>query len=378
MTDIKKYKKNNGETAYKFTVYTGVHPLTGKKSNTTRQGFKTKREANIVLKRIQAQVANQSYYDVKEKKDMTFQDVYESWRDSYKNTVAESTLLKNDGMFTNRILPAFGSYLISKIDANMIQKQVNEWSHYSNASKWLDEMSRVFHHARKQQVILSNPCELVTKPKKPKKKEIKSFYETNELKQFMTALDESDHLQSIAMLRLLAFTGLRKGEAMALTWDDIDPINNTINVNKAIGRRKVLEETSNGKSKTELYLKDTKNFTSKRITSIDPRTLTVLMEWREHNPHQWIFVNERGKWLSPSKPRKWLRSTAAKAGLDPIPVHKLRHTHATLLHEAGATMEEIQKRLGHYDISTTQNTYTHLTKTQRDEFAERFADHIDF
>lgn len=374
MSEIKKYVKKNGEAAYKFTVYTGVHPLTGKKSQTTRQGFKTKRDANVVLKRIQAQVANHTYYDVKEKKDMTFHDVYESWRESYKNTVAESTLLKNDGMFSNRILPAFGSYLISKIDANMIQKQVNEWSGYSNASKWLDETSRVFHHARKQQIVFSNPCELVTKPKKPKKTATKTFYETDELKRFMDVLDDSDNLQAKAMLRLLAFTGLRKGEAIALTWEDIDPVNYTINVDKAVSRRKV----SGSKKKTELYLKDPKNYTSKRITTIDNKTLNLLLEWREHNPHRWIFVSALGKWLSPSKPRKWLISTAEKAGLDPIPVHKLRHTHATLLHEAGATMEEIQRRLGHYDISTTQNTYTHLTKTQRDDFAERFSNHIDF
>lgn len=374
MAEIKKYKKKNGETVYKFTVYTGVHPLTGKKSQTTRRGFKTKREAKVVLKRIEAQVASHTYYDVKEKKDMTFEDVYQSWRDTYKNTVADSTLMKNDGMFNNRILPVFGSYLISKIDANMIQKQVNEWSSYSNASKWLDEMSRVFHHARKQQIILSNSCELVSKPKKPKTNEGKTFYETEELKQFMDVLDDSDNLQAKAMLRLLAFTGLRKGEAMALTWDDIDTVNGVVKVDKAIGRRKV----KGSDRKTELYLKDPKNFTSTRMTSIDNKTLQILMEWKEENPYTWVFASEKGKWLSPSKPRKWLLSIANKAGLEPIPVHKLRHTHATLLHEAGASMEEIQKRLGHYDISTTQNTYTHLTKTQRDEFAERFADHIDF
>lgn len=376
MADIKKYVKKNGESAYKFSVYTGINPLTGKKSKTRRHGFKTKREANIALKRIQAQVANNTYYDVKDKKDMTFKDVYESWRETYKNTVEESTLLKNDGMFNNRILPAFGDNLISKITPDMIQKQINEWSSYSNASKWLDEMSRIFHHARKQQIVVSNPCELVTKPKKPKKEELKSFYESDELKKFMTALEDYDNLQAQAMLRLLAFTGLRKGEAIALTWEDIDPISNTIKVDKAVSRRTV--PGSGDKKKTELYLKDPKNYTSKRLTTIDKRTLDILLEWREHHSNELVFINERGKWLSPSKPRKWLRSVANKAGLDPIPVHKLRHTHATLLHEAGATMEEIQRRLGHFDISTTQNTYTHLTKAQRDDFAERFSNHIDF
>ncbi len=147
-----------------------------------------------------------------------------------------------------------------------------------------------------------------------------------------------------------------------------------IKVDKAISRRKV----PGTKNKTELYLKEPKNYTSKRMTTIDNKTLELLLEWRENNPHKWVFVSEYGKWLSPSKSRKWLRSTAEKAGLDPIPVHKLRHTHATLLHEAGASMEEIQRRLGHFDISTTQNTYTHLTKAQRDDFAERFSNHIDF
>ena len=107
-------------------------------------------------------------------------------------------------------------YLCEIIELKVVGKVLNFSLQFSKhlsckTHKWLDEMSRVFHHARKQQIILSNPCELVSKPRKPKKAATKTFYETDELKQFMDILDDSDNLQAKAMLQLLAFTGLRKG-----------------------------------------------------------------------------------------------------------------------------------------------------------------------
>ncbi|MFC6464990.1 tyrosine-type recombinase/integrase [Marinilactibacillus sp. GCM10026970] len=381
MAEIKKYTKKNGETNFEFTVYTGIHPLTGKKSKTTRRGFRTKREATIELKRITAAVAEGTYFEIKDKTKLTFKDVYEQWREGYIKTVSESTLLKNDGMFNNRILPAFGNFLITSITSEMIQRQVNEWSHYKNASKWLDETSRVFTRARIAHILVANPCDLVTKPKVKKdiKNKKKEFYEKEELKLLVKEMDDWDNLQGKALLRLLAFTGIRMGEAMALTWNDIDFENKTLTIDKAIGRRKKKDEhNTNQKTKTELYLKDPKNYTSTRDVTLDSMTIEWLLEWKETNPFKLVFTSESGKWISPSKSRKWLLRCANKAGLDFIPVHNLRHTHASLLFESGATMKEVQDRLGHGDIKTTMNVYTHTTKASIDKSAERFSDYLDF
>lgn len=381
MADIKKYTKKNGDTAWKFQVYTGINPLTGKEGTTTRQGFKTKREASIALKRIQSDVADGSYFGIQDKAKMTFKDVYDQWRESYKKTVSESTLLKNDGMFENRILPAFGHLLITSITPEMIQAQVNAWSEYKNAGKWLDETSRVFMRARVAHIISGNPCDLVSKPKfkSKKKSKQKDFYEKDELKLFITELEKWDHKQAVALLRLLAFTGMRIGEAMALTWEDIDFEAKILTIDKAVGRRKVQGATAeNGKSKTELYLKDPKNYTSIRDVTLDNRTIEHLLLWKEDNPFKLVFINESGKWISPSKARKWLLRTSKKAGVKFIPVHKLRHTYASLLFESGASMKEVQSILGHGDITTTMNIYTHTTQASIESSADRFSKYLDF
>lgn len=64
--------------------------------------------------------------------------------------------------------------------------------------------------------------------------------------------------------------------------------------------------------------------------------------------------------------------------LHKIHVHGFRHTHASLLFEAGATLKEVQSRLGHSDIKTTMDIYTHITQASREKLAEKFRRHIDF
>lgn len=238
MDPIEKYKKNNGETAYKFQVYTGINPLTGRKSNTKKQGFRTKKEANIALQRIKNQVAQGTYFNTT-KQSLTFEELYIKWRNSYKNGVNPSTLLKCDQLFENRLLPAFGEYLISKLDSDIIQNQINEWKNFVSCRKWINHMSRVMQLAVKLQYIKVNPCDFVTIPKIQKKKKEKEFYETSELQQYIHALDNWYDIQGRAMIRLLVFTGIRISEASALEWSDIDIENKTLNINKAISRKKI-------------------------------------------------------------------------------------------------------------------------------------------
>ena len=102
------------------------------------------------------------------------------------------------------------------------------------------------------------------------------------------------------------------------------------------------------------------------------------MDWKKYNNHNRIFNNTKGSFLTPSKPRRWFRSIIKNTELEPIPIHGFRHTHASLLFEAGASIKEVQKRLGHSKASVTMEVYTHVTKEARDTFAEKFANYIDF
>ncbi|WP_225743330.1 site-specific integrase [Marinilactibacillus sp. Marseille-P9653] len=372
MAQLRKYTKSNGSTAWMFKIYLGVDPNTGKEKHTTKRGFRTQKDAKIALKRLEAKVADGTIFNTTDDQNYSFKDVWIEWREGYKQSVSESTLLKTDRMFKLHILPIFGDYKVKSLDTATAQSGVNNWSEYVSSNKMIGYAKSVMNYALTEEYVIRNPFDLIVKPKvEPLKKE-KKFYETDELKKLMSAIDDWDHLQARALIRLIAFTGLRRGEALALTWDDLDEKNKTLMVNKALGRKE-------REGKTEIYLKGPKNKASNRIASVDQKTMDMLLEWKEFNESKWIFTNERNDgWLTLSKPVKWLKIAEKKAGLPYLDVHGLRHTHASLLFEAGASVKEVQARLGHGQASTTMEIYTHITNASRDSFAEKFSDHVDF
>ena len=176
----------------------------------------------------------------------------------------------------------------------------------------------------------------------------------------------NEDLEKMVLFRLLAFTGARKGEVLALEWADWS--NNTLSINKAITRGFAGEEIGS-----------TKTASSKRLISLDEKTKNILQEWKERNPGtRYIFENEFSKPIPSSLPRKWLLAILKDSDLRPIKIHGFRHTHASLCFDAGMTLKQVQYRLGHSDLKTTMNVYTHITKQAKDDIGERFANYIDF
>lgn len=147
MTNIKSYQLKNKETRYKFHVYVGVDPLTGKEQTTTRSGFKTKKEAKEALLQIQQEIRNGSF---RKQAVETYRDVYELWMEHYENTVEDSTLLKTKRIFKNHILSMFGDYKIAKIDATICQKHVNQWAKKLQRFRMVKNYLCVSHEIRNQ------------------------------------------------------------------------------------------------------------------------------------------------------------------------------------------------------------------------------------
>lgn len=129
---------------------------------------------------------------------------------------------------------------------------------------------------------------------------------------------------------------------------------------------------------------------SARTIALDNGTISVLKNWRKiqraealklgyntMNKNQLIFTNIDNSFLSPAKPRKWLIAAQDKYNLKTITVHGFRHTHCSLLFEAGAAIPEVQERLGHTDVKTTLNIYTHVTKKTKKETAVKFAKYVN-
>lgn len=227
---IESYTLKNGEKRYRFQIYIGVDPLTGKELRTTRSKFKTKKEAELALARLKLEIANGQYKKVQAE---TYREVYELWVKRYEKTVEESTFVKTVGLFRNHILPAMGDYKIDKINLDICQRHVDEWMEkLVNGDKVKSYASLVMREAQKRGYITTDPFDLVDLPHKNKRRvahtDKDKFYTKEQLKEFLALAEKHPNYKIYAFFRLLAYSGMRKGEALALTWTDIDFKNNEI------------------------------------------------------------------------------------------------------------------------------------------------------
>ncbi len=371
-TTIESYLLKNGEKRYQFQIYIGTDELTGKQKRTTRRGFKTQKEAKLELARIKLQIDNGTFFkQVAE----TYLDVYNLWVKQYEKTVEESTFIKTTGIFRNHILPIISNYKIEKITIDVCQKHVDEWANkLKHFQKVRSYAAKVLNFAIKRGYIQTNPFDYVDMPVALKKKqasmeeEEENFYTREELIEFLSCFEKEKNVKAYTLFRLLAFSGMRKGEALALTWKDIDFKNNAIQINKAISR---------GKS-NELYLKSTKTGIARTIV-MDNTTMAILKDWKKkqredyfklgfntNSSTQLVFSNENNEFLQPTKTRKWILQVQKKYHLKEVTTHGLRHTHCSLLFEAGATIKAVQDRLGHTDVKTTMDIYTHVMEKTKE------------
>lgn len=377
MASIKKYTKKDGSTAYMFNAYLGVDPVTGKSRRTTRRGFRTQKEAKLALSRLELEVDSKGF--VKQNYS-TFKDVYELWYAQYVNTVKPITAGHTERMFRLHILPEFGNIKINKLTKLMCQKAVNKWSKEYSAFYLLKSITqKMLHYAVAQDIIDINPMQYVVMPKKDKTNETKKkqFLELSELKDFLAEAKETLNFQDYLIFRVLAFTGIRKGELYALTWEDINISYKQLTVNKTLTRI--------GK---EYIISTPKTKASNRTIGLDDTTVSELIIWKKHqkqellkygfktksNDKQLIFHRKNNALHYPEY-INFLLSSEMKTSLSP---HSFRHTHASLLFESGATIKDVQKRLGHTNVNTTMDIYTHVTKSSERKAIDKLSNYANF
>ena len=248
----------------------------------------------------------------------------------------------------------------------------------------------VLDHATVLKIIDDNPMRRIIKPKPVAKVDIEepleNFYDKKQLEHFLSTIEKNENMKVYVLFRLLAFTGGRKSEVLALTWDDINFNEKTIRFNKT------LAVTENSLK----YLQIPKTAHSKRVISIDDKTLATLEKWRKlqtkllltfgtnasFNPNQPILTSTDKRatdgYHVTTYPNQQLKTLIEKYEFPHITIHGFRHTHASLLFEAGASIKDVQDRIGHTDIKTTMNVYTHVTQKMKDNTAEKFAKYINF
>ncbi|OLZ59501.1 tyrosine-type recombinase/integrase [Amycolatopsis keratiniphila] len=189
-----------------------------------------------------------------------------------------------------------------------------------------------------------------------------------------TFLDHAEGHPHYVLLHLIAYRGLRRGEACGLPWWDIDLANQSATITSALVQ--IGWEIEFGEPKSEA---------SGRVIALDNATVDVLRAQKRHQAslrdaagsrwveHGLVCTEPDGSPLHPAKLTDSFQTIAEEAGLPPVRLHDLRHGAATLMLAAGADLKEVQELLGHSSIAITADTYTHVLPDLARESAEAAA-----
>lgn len=238
-------------------------------------------------------------------------------------------------------------------------------------------ISSILEKAVKWQVIRDNPCRRVELPKVEKKEA--RYLDDIEAERLLACLDK-EPLQYRTAITLLLYSGMRRGELCGLEWQDIDFDNSLIDINKS-------SLYLSGKG---IFNDETKTDSSHRVIKVPPNVIELLrLHKREQNEvrmltgSKWvnsgkIFVQWNGKPLHPDTLTGWFKKFIRKYNLPDISLHSLRHTNATLLIANGVNIRTVASRLGHANMTTTSNIYTHAIKTADEKAADLLENALNF
>lgn len=222
------------------------------------------------------------------------------------------------------------------------------------------------------QVIFANPCERV-KPPKVTKKEAK-YLEENELQTLLQILDTlpEEENQNCLMIKLLLSTGLRRGELCGLKWQDINFGDLTVTI-----KRNLLYLPNKG-----IFEDTPKTETSNRSVTLSNSIISLLNEHKKMQLRKqfelgdrwtytdYLFTSWNGLPLHPDTISSWFKELVKKYNLPDVSVHSLRHTNATMLLMNGLPEKAVSSRLGHANVTTTRNIYSHALQSKDKEAAE--------
>ena len=289
-------------------------------------------------------------------------------------TATENTRASFQGNLDKWVYPAIGDIKLpeitsAQISALLLDMQGKGKAH-ATVVKVYTILNSLFKMAYLSDMIARNPMDKVERPK-PRKDEIKpqtaQAYTAQEVRDILTAL-EGEPLKWRAFIHLLIDTGVRRGEALAVQWEDIDFQENTILI-----CRNLCYTPDKG-----IYLDTPKNGRC-RMVDVGEDTLQLLKQIREQQGAggRYIFTQDNSlEPMHPTSPTHYFRQFSKRNGIKDFHPHKLRHTFASVAITAGADVVSVSETLGHSDTAVTLRMYTHANDESRRRASRIFRDAI--
>ncbi len=296
--------------------------------------------------------------ELERKLNPTFSDIADEWNESHENEVSHYTYNGYQAPLNN-LKDEFGERLIKDITPLELQRFINRLGKKGYAKHTIAirkiVASQIFDHAVIKGVIQINPITTVKIPKNAPKK-ARELPDDKDIEKVKQSVD----LQFGLFAYLVLYTGCRRGEALALKYEDIDFEDNTVSINKVVvfeyGKPKIYHRAkSKDGVRTIPLLTPLKNVLTKKkgyIFNINSQLLTLSqfnILWRK-------YKKETGVNLSP---------------------HQLRHAFATICFDAGLTPKDASQILGHSKIELTLDVYTHIKQSRTQETASKLNEYLN-
>ncbi len=307
-----------------------------------------------------------------------FIDYIREWLAHKENTIQQSTWEGYESYVNTHIIPYFEpfhltidqvtpkhiqDYYDSRLTCGRRDHQVGGLKPAS-IKKHAPVLNQVFQKAVIDGLIPSNPVSFVPLPKQEKEEPIGKFLTDEEANRMLQAF-VGHEIQALVYVAL--YYGLRRSEVVGLKWDAIDFEKGTLKIQHVVVKQKSIIAKDKGK-----------NFTSRRTYPILPEVRELLLQLKEkqrkgridfgsaYQETGYVFTWSDGTPYRPDYVTRAFKKVLIKHNIPIIRLHDIRHSTASILYDKGWEMKDIKEWLGHADISTTANIYTHITNLRKE------------
>lgn len=401
--------------------------IDGKRKHISKAGFKTKKEAEVAGTKALAEYNNAGL--AFEPTEISVSDYLDYWLNNYcKMNIADSTYVAYKNIIHNHFKPRIGHYKLKAVNTLILQEMINDiYVNRGFTKSFMKNILKVmkgsFKYAKvTAKLIQTDPAEDVSLPNMASDSEAEEIIILT--KDAVNRILERFKDSPVTYYAILTayYTGLRVSEVFGLTWDNIDFKSKKITINKIAKKIAKEGKTSElgvkrgikGKATTKWYFGTCKTPSSYRTIDIGDTLLSALKEykeWQEKNELEYgdlytkhylreertetnrkayrlihmqdigveipmertcpVFIKENGEFHGTDAMKYPSKVINFELGIH-FNFHALRHTHATMLIEAGVPVKAVSDRLGHGNVRTTLETYVHVTDRMRSDAVDKF------
>jgi integrase len=370
---VRGYIRKRGKRSWELTVYRGK--LTSGKWDRIIKNVKgSKRDADAALAELVKGAQAGSPIDDKK---VNVAEFLETWLRDLASRVAPRTIERYRQIISLRVVPEFGHFRVSKLQPFQIQEIYAKWASAKRLDKRSGHLSprsllhhhrvlrNAFQHAVRMQLILRNPFDSVRPPKCANI--TMAVLDEDETARLIRAAQTTEIYTAVA---IASFTGLRRGEILAVRWSDID-----------WDRRQLSVVRSLEQSKYGLRFKSPKTTKSRRTVSLGPLLIEILKRQKaeqardrlklgpDYSNNDLIVAQADGSPMKPQRLSDQFRALIGRAGVKKVRLHDIRHSHASHALRAGVHPKVVSERLGHASVGITLDLYSHVLEGLQEDGA---------